>query len=144
MQAETTKTDSEKTMRPSYRMQKRFALIGLLFYAAVLGGVSAYLPDDQPSSRMADLIMGIPVIFLLCSWCSLDAIERRNRMSTGMRVLLVLLFAIAFPVFIFRSRGLGGFKTLAYACLFAVACFVAACLSGMLCLAVGSLLGFAE
>ena len=144
MRTETATAESKDVSRTSYRKQKRFALIGLLVYAAVLGGVGAFLPDDQQNSRMTDLIMGVPVLFLVCAWCSLDALERGRRMSTGMRFCLVLLFGVAFPVYIFRSRGLGGFKTLLYAGLFVVAWFAVACLSCMLCLYVGSLLGFAE
>lgn len=105
---------------------KRRILVGSLVYAAIVGLLVDALPEDAP---VVDFFVGLPLLILAVAWCLTDADERDHRIGSVMRVALVFLFVLAFPLYVFQTRGLWGIKTLALAGLWIVAigvCFVAA------------------
>lgn len=112
---------NHSTPRSSNR--KRRISIALLAYAAFLGIICIFLPEDD---QVLDLLVTLPMLILAVAWCHADANQRDHVMGGFMRISLVLLFAIAFPVYVFQTRGLSGFKTLMLTFLFGVAMF--ACL----------------
>lgn len=96
----------------SYRKHKRLALAALLLAMVCSGAVSA------PWGSRAHIIGSALCSFLIFLWCYLDALERQYPLSKTMKICLVAITAIAFPVYAFRSRGLAGLKTLGWAILF--------------------------
>jgi hypothetical protein len=116
--------------------KKRRILWMILIYAGVLGFVTPFLPEYD---RVLDLLVGIPYVALGIWWCHLDAQQRDHSIGKVMRLCLVFLFAFALPVYLFQTRGLGGFKSLFYAGLFlaalvgtsVLATFAALCLGMM-------------
>ncbi len=118
---ESDSSDADCTI-PNYSNRKRRILILLLVYSAVLGLSAVYLPEDD---RVVDVALGLPMLIMLISWCYIDAGQRNHVIGRIMRASLVLLFALAFPIYIFQTRGLKGFISLALTAVFMAA--MAAC-----------------
>jgi hypothetical protein len=94
---------------------KKRRVVWMLFgYSAILGMMASFLPEEETPG---DFIVGIPFLILGIWWCFLDAEERGERIGGLLRWVLVLLFFVGFPVYIFRSRGVSGFVTLSYSLL---------------------------
>ncbi len=75
------------------------------------------------------LTVGLPMLILAIIWCYADAEVRDYRIGKITRLGLVMFFIIAFLIYVFRTRGLRGFKTLGLTALFVAAmaaCFFAA------------------
>src|SRR5262245_16305665 len=85
----------------------RRILLALFGYAALLGVLLYFLPEEE--SPM-DLLLGVPLLVLSIAWCYADAAERGFRIGGPTRALLVGLFAIGFPLYVFQSRGAGGIR----------------------------------
>ena len=120
-------TDS-KIETTSYRKHKRSCLIGMLILSACSGVISGWCPDYNV---IIDFIICVPFLFLNYAWCHYDALEQGYFMSKIMRICIVLFLFVAFPVYIFKTRGLGGFKTLGFSLLFVGASIVTSILSGL-------------
>jgi len=121
-------------IRPgSYRKHKRLALAALLL-AMVCNGAAFGLFGSTESDffgrteteQLISFIGGALGSFFVFLWCYFDALERQYPLSKTMKICLVAIAAIAFPVYVFRSRGLAGFKTLGWAILFLLLAAVAA------------------
>ena len=92
-----------------YGAKKRRIILMLLACSAILGAISIFLPEDD---RVLDFVVGLPLLILGISWCFTDASEHDHRIGRLMNLMLVLLFILGFPLYILRTRGIGGFKTL--------------------------------
>ena len=111
-------TGGEDGIRPGfYRKHKRLSLAGLLL-VAVCCGVVPNLFRRPEAIRLAGLLCSLPGTFFILLWCYYDAQECQYTLSKTMKICLVAIAAVAFPVYAFRSRGLAGFKTLGWAVLF--------------------------
>jgi hypothetical protein len=109
-----------------YGRRKRW-LVGLLFLAsAVLSIVGCFLGEDD---SVVQTLLGLPILVLSIAWCFTDARQRGHRMGRLMKLLLVLCFALAFPIYLFQSRGWRGALTL----LQAVGVMAAVLLLGVTC-----------
>lgn len=93
-------------------------------YAIFLGIIPILLVEEFDEFP---LILSLPLLLLALSWCFTDARERQHRVGGFMRVGLVLLFVAAFPIYLFQTRGRGGFMALATSIIFAV--FLCVCMS---------------
>jgi hypothetical protein len=92
-------------------------LFMLLAYSALLGVICIFLPEaDVP----LHFVVGLPLLFLGISWCYNDASQGNHRISKLVNLTLLFWFLVGFPVYIFQTRGIRGFKTLLLAL-----CFVA-------------------
>ena len=112
------------------RKRKRAVLIGMLIWA-VLIGVSILLPEGSTANRSLGFLLDIAFLFMVLMWCHYDSIEYGYDLSMGMKIFIVLLMPIAFPLCIFRSRGIAGFKTLAMALLFNIGLLVTAIVAAL-------------
>jgi len=83
------------------RKRKRQLTILMVAYAVFLGFVSALLMEED---RSANFVLVFPGLFLTLAWCITDARQRGESLGMPMRVALVLLFFVAFPVYIFSTR----------------------------------------
>ena len=128
----------------SCREQKKFFLASLLIYAACFGGVVAFVPEDSTIEDALSYVSAFVSVFLALGWCHYDAIERHCFLSRSMRICLVVCFGLAFPIYLFKSRGLGGFKALAFSGLFLGGMVLAACLAALTCYGAAYLLGIVE
>jgi hypothetical protein len=70
-----------------------------------------------------NFLVGLPALVLAISWCHVDADEQEYAMGKLMRLSLIFIFGLAFPIYILRTRGFVGFKTLGLALLFVAAMF---------------------
>jgi len=92
-----------------YAAKKRRIILMLLAYSAIYGVLCIFLPnEDSP----LDFLAVLPMLILSVSWCFLDATEHDYRIGRLMVLTLVLLFIVGFPIYVFRTRGIRGFKTL--------------------------------
>jgi hypothetical protein len=108
-----------------YTRRKRRVLLMLLGYSGLLGVISVFRPEENP---LRDFVLGLPILLMAVKWCSLDARQHNFVLTKLIQVCLVLIFILAFPLYIFQSRGVGGVKTLVQTGLFAaamVACQIA-------------------
>jgi hypothetical protein len=125
----------------SYAGRKYRILLMLLAYAGLIGIVSIVLPVD---SRGLNFIFGLPGLILSATWCYIDANQHGYTIGRFMRLGLLFLFAIAFPIYIFQTRGLAGIKTLALAVLFAATMAVCALITAIVTLSIGTSSAFVE
>lgn len=68
-----------------------------------------------------DFIFGLPFLILGVSWCFADAAERDHRIGRIMKFVLILLFIVGLPLYLFQTRGIGAFKAIALAVMLVVA-----------------------
>ena len=100
-------TDMESSV--NYAARKRGIVMLLLAYSAVLGGIIWFLPEEDTA---LDFIVGLPLLILGIAWCFTDAAQRDHRIGRLMGLLLVLLFVVGLPIYLFQTRGFGAFKSL--------------------------------
>jgi hypothetical protein len=100
----------------SFEQRKRRILLALLAYATLIGAITWFLPEDD---RILNFLIGIPITVLAYNWCQLDAKQRGYTIGRYTSVGLILLFVIAFPILMLRTRGLRGVWTLTLSTLFA-------------------------
>jgi hypothetical protein len=100
----------------NFAVRKRRVVWMLLAYSAILGVIMYFLPDEETPG---DFIIGLPILILGIWWCYIDAEERGDRIGGLLRWVLVLLFFVGFPVYVFRSRGVRGYATIGFTLLLA-------------------------
>ena len=98
-----------------YSLAKRCILIFLLAYDAGLAGIWNFMPKDD---RALDFLVGLPVLIPVVMWCHFDAKERKHTIGVLMKLGLVFLFVVAFPIYILQTQGPRGFTTFSCATLF--------------------------
>jgi len=123
---------------PSHRKHKKLVLTGLLLHAACSGGVAVLLPAAIQMGSVGQIGFVVVGLFLILLWCHYDAADQVFSLSSTMAVALVLLMVFAFPIYLFRSRGLlPGLKALILACLFFAAMFATAAIPSFLAYLIG-------
>ena len=67
-----------------------------------------------------------PLLLLSCGvvWCYLDSYRYDVFLTQRFYLFLLLFFAVAFPCYVFRTRGLSGFITIGGSLLFVSVCYV--------------------
>jgi len=128
----------EEIPEEDYAEKKRRIIKMLFAYSVIVGVVTVFLPEEDP---FLDLVIGLPLLGLTMSWCFADADERDRQIGGFTKGLLVLIFFLGFPLYVFQSRGIKGFKTLCLAILLVAAMFVCMVASMFLTLIVGEALG---
>ena len=113
---------------PTDADRKRTIVFLLLACSLLLGPVIVFLPEKE---SMLDFLVSIPLLVLAVTWCHIDARAHDYRIGCLFRFLLILLFVIAFPVYIFRTRGLNGAKTLFWAFILVLLMFMCMVLTGL-------------
>lgn len=95
-----------------YAAKKRRIVLMLLAYSAILGVIGVFLPDEESP---LDYIVGLPILILGMAWCFVDAEERDHRIGKLMQLALIFFFVVAYPLYLFQTRGIRGFLTLGLA-----------------------------
>lgn len=95
--------------------RKRFFLIAMLCYSVPSGALAVKIAED---GERLYFIASLPLLILMIKWCFEDARQRDYPLGKWMRVALVLFFIGAFPIYLFRTRGLFGFVSVLGAALF--------------------------
>lgn len=110
--------DAESEPSVSCAVKKRRIVMLLLAYSSILGIISYFLPEENTP---LDFVVGLPVLILGISWCFIDAAERDYRIGRLTLLLLILLFIVGLPIYLFQTRGIGAIKTLSIAMVLVVA-----------------------
>ncbi len=100
----------------NYSLAKRLILVFLLAYDAALVAMWNFMPKDD---RLLDFLVSLPVLISVVIWCHVDAKEREHTIGVFMKLGLLFLFVLAFPLYILQTQGPRGFKTLAFTTFFA-------------------------
>jgi hypothetical protein len=100
-------TDVESSVH--YAARKCGIVMLLLAYSAALGVIVWFLPEEDTP---LDFVVGLPLLILGIAWCFTDAAQRDHRIGRLMGLLLVLLFVVGLPIYLFQTRGSGAFKSL--------------------------------
>lgn len=116
-----------------YRRNKNRCLKVIVGIALVVGFFYALLPEDSGWLTIIDIVCRIGFLLLVLLWCVYDSFERKSPITKKMSVCLFLLFGIAFPYYIFRTRGFkGGFKTLGLVLVFLIVVIAAVFIGGII------------
>jgi tetratricopeptide (TPR) repeat protein len=105
-------------IRPNFRRQKRFALIGQAILFAVWGAIYRHV---GPSISVAEAVMGVATLCCLSLayvWLYLDSLEHHYRIGTMLGICVILFAGIGIPIYLFKTRGLRGFISLGLLLLF--------------------------
>ncbi len=124
-----------------YAAKKHRIILMLLAYSAIFGVICIFLPEE---GSLLDFVVGLPMLILGISWCFTDADQHNHQIGKLMRFVLVLLFIIGFPLYIFQTRGIRGFKILALTVLLMTAMAVCAFCIMLATLYIGDALGLFE
>ena len=96
--------------------EKKGILVKILAYCVFAGFISGLLTEANP---VLEFLIGLPVTILIFTWCLNDAIQRDRRIGKVMRIGLILFGYVAFPIYIFQTRGfIKGIETLIIASIF--------------------------
>lgn len=103
-------TDRFETNTGAQSAAKKQRIIFWLFvYHAAVGFIEGLSSIDDP---MLTFLFTVPIYIMVLSWCYADANERGRQLSKGESTSLILFFIVAFPIYLFRTRGIRGFQTL--------------------------------
>jgi hypothetical protein len=127
----------ESNPQVDYAWKKRRIILLLLAYAAILGVILSFLPEEESSLD----VFGLPYLIMGIVWCFIDASEHDHRIGSPMKLVLVFFFLVGFPIYLFQTRGLRAFKTLAYTFLLIVAIFASTFVTGFATTYIGDLTG---
>lgn len=105
---------------PDFASRKRSKLIQLLLWMAITGFVTGIFPEDSSTNRVADLATGIGIAMLILGWCVIDREEHQLDRWRFFVPLMVLCPGpiLVLPVYLFVTRGVGGFAATAMAIAF--------------------------
>lgn len=118
--------DAECSRSVDHAARKRRIVMMLLAYSAILGVISCFLPEEASA---LDGIVSLPILILGISWCFADAAQRGHRIGRLTIILLIFLFIVGLPIYLFQTRGIGAVKTLASAMMLVGAMIVCMCLA---------------
>jgi len=139
-----TNVDDTSLPRKDYARKKTRILLMLLGYSALTGIFVVvgffFNPNDKPNPM--NIVIHVPTIALILWWCLVDAEQHDHAIGKIMRICLILLTFIAFPIYIFQTRGIGGFKTLVLAALFFAAMTACSVVTAGVTVGLGLLGGF--
>ncbi len=93
---------------------KRRILMFLFAYAAALGAIVCFLPED---GDVLEFIVGLPLLILGIWWCHTDAAQHAFEIGRFTRLLLFLVFFLGLLLYFFQTRGIRGVFPLAYSIL---------------------------
>ena len=108
---------------------KKRCLVLLFIYPLVFGAAMPIVPQDSAPGIAISRLLVLALFLTALLWCHYDSLERGFWVSKTLKAALVLLFAVAFPYYIFRTRGVAGFKTLGRV-LLVLAAMAVLCLTG--------------
>lgn len=114
----------------------RSCLILILAVSAVWGFCIGLLPDESNILYFVDY--AAPIAMLVCAlvWCTVDSARYDFFLTRRWYLFLLAFFVVAFPYYIFVTRGLAGLKIIAYALVFVAICaallFISAGLGALL------------
>ena len=74
------------------------------------------IPKDD---RLLNFLISLPVLIPVVIWCHLDAKEREQPIGVLMKLGLLFLFVLAFPIYTLQTQGPRGFKTFSFTTFFA-------------------------
>ena len=121
MSGENTPEDPGATRfdeaRPRWR-QTTLALFAILFWAACVGALTAFISEREAENQFLRLVVGVPFLMLCVAWCHYDSYERNEDLGRAMGLALVLILIVALPTYLFKTRGLAGFKSIGKVLLF--------------------------
>lgn len=101
--------------RQDYAAKKQRILVWLLIWSAIMGAIAGLLTEDDLA---IELLISLPWLCLCVYWCHVDAQERNFRLGRFMRLTLILIFVLGYPIYLFRSRGMKGWLTLMWSVAF--------------------------
>lgn len=114
----------------------RSCLILILGVSAVWGFCLGLLPDGSDILYFVDY--AAPIALLVCAlvWCTIDSARYDFFLTRRWYLFLLAFFVVAFPYYIFVTRGLAGLRIMAYALVFVAICvalfFISAGLGALL------------
>jgi len=94
---------------------KRRIVVFVIAYNVSLAVICNFMPKDD---QVLDYVIGLPVLIPILIWCHFDAKERKRKIGILMKLSLIFLFVLAFPIYTYQTQGTNGFKTLTFVIFF--------------------------
>src|SRR3972149_11751978 len=118
----TSASDAAAIADDSPARQKRRILIWMTVLFAVSGLLSGLFLEDRSLLSVIEIATAIVLAILLVTWCECDRIERQGERWPFFIVLMVLCPGpiLMLPIYLFATRGAGGFLATARAAAFFV------------------------
>lgn len=107
----------------SLRTKKQWVLYGALATFFLMGVIAGFFPEESQAADIISVAGALICLLLAYSWCHFDSLEQRFTISATMKIGLVLFFAVAFIIYLFKTRGTKAFWPLGLAVLFFFLCF---------------------
>lgn len=134
-----TVEESESEPSGDYAAKKRRIAMLLIAYSAIMGILICFISENN---KLLEFIVGLPVLILGISWCFTDAAQRNHRIGSLGKLLLILLFIVGLPIYLFQTRGIGAIKPLAFAMVLAGVMFACSFVTACTTLYIGGIAGF--
>ena len=100
------------------RRRKWLYLAAILVLVAVFAGLDMLTYEGSSGELLLRLLGAISYGVLVYMWCRADALERGFRLRILLSACIILLYPVGVPVYLFKSRGVQGFRALGLAVLF--------------------------
>ena len=133
--------NAENELPANYAAKKRIRIVLMLMHSAIIGVATCFLPDEETP---LDVALSLPIVILAISWCFVDAAERGHRIGRLTKLLLMLLFLVGYPAYLFQTRGVGALKTLALTMALVCVMFLCMAVTSVTTLYVGEVVGLWE
>lgn len=118
------------------QVRKRFLIRAIFAYAGLYGILACFFADDQ----VTEFIISLPALICAVNWCVADANERGIRLGRLNIFLLLFAFLVAFPIYLFRTRGGAAFKPLGWSVLIFLGFLMVANITQLITIEIGDLL----
>lgn len=99
--------------------RQKLIVLGVMLALSGIFGVLDSVYESVPGWEKTSFILDT-LSFAICLsvWCSYDAALHGFRLSPGVRLAVILIALIGFPVYAFKYRGRGGWRLLGLGVLF--------------------------
>jgi hypothetical protein len=105
--------------------------LGVLLGIEIAAAEMTVISSGTSFVELYTSVGGFAVFLLALAWCSFDAREKDFYIGRLNRWLLVLFFALGFPLYLFRTRGYAAFATIVAAILVVVGLFAVFAVTGL-------------
>ena len=107
----TEETEQDLDELKNLKRSKRNCVVAMFIVGMMFGLLNGILPEQSfllcLSTYAYPFINGIIMVF----WCYIDSIQRDIYITRNHYIAIFLLFPVAFPVYVFYTRGWSGLKT---------------------------------
>ena len=92
---------------------KRILLLVMLCSGVVLGCLDVVFAGTPDVTKGLAILQALIVALAIAAWCHYDALQRGHTLGVVLRLLVLFIAVIGFPICAFKTRGTRGFILIA-------------------------------